>query len=89
MMLEWYLISGLMCVWKPFCVYTPVNKLWERISILGYQNLGFFGEKWLEPDRKLCRADDWSLKRTPSVQSLPASGAWSLKRADGRLSEQA
>jgi len=56
--------------------------------VLGDQNVGF-GVKNDETREKLCRADDWSLKRAPSVQSLQASGAWSLKREDGHLSERA
>jgi len=39
--LKWYLISCLMCFWKPFWVHEPVNNLWKRIGMLGDQNLGF------------------------------------------------
>jgi len=63
-----------------FYVHIPVNNLWERIWTLGDQNLGFWVKR-VGTREKLCIADDWSLKRAPSVQSLQASGAWSLKRA--------
>ena len=43
-MLKWYLISSLMCFWKPFSVQKPINKLWGRITVLGESKLGFFGE---------------------------------------------
>jgi len=50
-MLKWYLISSLMCFWKPFCVHIPVNNLWERIWTLEDQNLGFWVKKGLEPEK--------------------------------------
>jgi len=47
--LKWYLISCLMCFWKPFWVHEPVNNLWEHIWVLGDQNWGFWVKRGWNP----------------------------------------
>jgi len=56
---------------------------------VGRSKFGFWGEKWFKSVKKLCSADDYTLKRAPSVQPLLASRVCTLKRTGGRLSVRA
>jgi len=47
--LKWYLISCLMCFWKPFWVHEPVNNLCKHIWVLGDQNWAFWVKKGKNP----------------------------------------
>jgi len=54
-LLKWYLISSLMCFWKPFSVHKPIKKLWGRIRVLGESKLGFLGEKWWKTRKNMMK----------------------------------
>ena len=90
--LKWYLISCLMCFWKPFWVHEPVNNLCKHIWVLGDQ-IGDLGWKRGRTRKLLCRTANCTLKRAPKcaprVQPLVATGPCTLKRICGRLSVQA
>jgi len=50
------------------------------ISGVGRSKIGFWGEKWCKPVKKLCRTDDSSLRRAACEMSSVATGRHSLKR---------
>jgi len=65
--LKWYLISYLMCFWKPFLVHRPVNNLWKHIWVFEDQNWGFWVKNGKNP-KVAVQNCDCTLKRAPSVQ---------------------